>query len=831
MEKSMDCTDTTEQGFKLNGTSGYFQNMGVDVMAFDDIYPEGHQSGVSILMHGHRVATNGDIRFEQTPGQWQPVPKQGIRTLDVAANSITTSLGFPDTARHLNGFNPMIYPDFQFDYKVTVKGAGASVLVTVDLDQPVPDRFLGKLCFDLELFPGTLFGKPWIMDKKQGFFPEQPNGPVRAQSPNFPHTGDFAQSEAKADLKRLSGDNKGYSPIIADDLIAEPYAVGKRFTVRPDDAFNRFTIESEGTELKLYDGRMNHNNGWFVVSSEIPAGATLNAIQWVITPNIVETWKYPAVVQTSQVGYHPKQSKTAIIELDRRENNREKPVLLIITESGEQEVFAADGQEWGQFLRYNYLKFDFTDIQEEGLYKVRYGTSESSIFRIAGDVYDRGIWQPVLEYFLPVQMCHMRVNEKYRVWHGLCHDDDARMAPVNYNHYDGYAQGPSTLSRYQPGDAVPGLNVGGWHDAGDFDLRVESQSGEFYVLTLTYEAFGVDYDATAICQETRITEIHQPDGKNDILQQIEHGVLSVVGGYRALGRLYRGIICNDLRQYVLLGDSAAMTDGIKGNADDRWVFTENNPSRELTTAAHLAAASRAMKGFNDSLGEQALLAARELFDVTDGTGRARTAKIHAAVELLLTTGESKYKDLLLSETEFIAGAMDKVGWFVGRAEKAMNDNRFTKAIREALPALKEQFARQSAETPYGIPYRPHIWGAGWNIQRLGYEYYFLHKAYPGIFDSELIFNALNFILGCHPGSNTMSFASGVGAKSATVGYGLNRADWSYIPGGVISGTALIRPDFPELLVFPYLWQQVEYVLGGGSSHYMFLVLAVQQMLQ
>ena len=828
MVTSIDCAACQEPEFKLNKASGYFQNRGVDVMAFDDIYPEGHQSGVSVIMHGNRVATNGDIRFEQTPGQWQPVPKQGERELDDAANTITTTLGYPDTSRHLNGFNPMIYPDFEFNYKVIVKGEGTSVKVTVDLDRPIPEKFVGKICFDLELFPGALFGKPWIMDNRQGIFPEQPNGPILALSPNYMHTGNYGQTDAKADMKHLSGDNKGYNPMIADDLIAEPYAVGKRFTLRPEDPFNRLTIESKGTDLKFYDGRMNHNNGWFVISSEVPAGATKNAIRWVITPNVVDTWKYAAVVQTSQVGYHPNQAKTAIIELDKQECERVNPLLFKITETGEKLAYSALGQEWGQFLRYNYLKFDFTDIREEGLYKVRYGTSESSVFRIAGDVYDRGVWQPVLEYFLPVQMCHMRVNEKYRVWHGLCHDDDARMAPVNYNHFDGYVQGPSTLTEYKPGDVVPGLNIGGWHDAGDFDLRVESQSGEFYTLTLAYEAFGVNYDATTIDQDTRITEIHQPDGKNDILQQIEHGVLSVVGGYRALGRLYRGIICNDLRQYVLLGDSAAITDGIKGNGDDRWVFTENNPPRELTTAAHLAAASRALKGFNDPLSAQAMEAATELFRVTDGTDRARVAKVHAAVELLLTTGEREYKDFLLSETEFIVGTIDKVGWFVARAEKAMQDAAFTKAIHEALPALKEQFARQSTETPYGIPYRPHIWGAGWGIQRMGYEYYFLHQAYPDVFDPDMIFNALNFVLGCHPGSNTMSFASGVGAKSATVGYGLNRADWSYIPGGVISGTALIRPDFPELLVFPYLWQQAEYVLGGGSSHFMFLALATQQ---
>ncbi len=820
--------NTTSQGFQLDGTTGYFQCMGVDVMAFDDIYPEGHQSGVSIIMHGNRVATNGDVRFEQTPGQWQPVPKQRKREADAAANTITTSLHYPDSSRHLKGFNPTIYPDFEFDYKVIVKGEGNSVRVTMDLERPIPEKYVGKLCFNMELFPGALVGKPWIMDSKQGFFPEQPNGPVHSQPSNYFHTGDFCEPDAKADRKILTGENKEYNPMIADDIIAEPYAVGKRFTVRPDDPYNRFTIESKGADLKLYDGRMNHNNGWFVISSEVPAGATQTAIEWVITPNVVESWTYPPVVQTSQVGYHPNQTKTAIIELDKRDGKREKPVLLKITETGEREVFTAEGQEWGKFLRYHYLKFDFSNIREEGLYQIRYGSSMSSIFRIAEDVYDRGIWQPVLEYFLPVQMCHMRVNEKYRVWHGLCHDDDARMAPVNYNHFDGYVQGPSTLTKYKPGDSVPGLNVGGWHDAGDDDLRVESQSGEVYILTLAYEAFHVNYDVTTIDQEKRITEIHQPDGKNDILQQIEHGVLSVVAGYRALGRLYRGIICGDLRQYVILGDTTNITDNIKGNADDRWVFTENNPPRELTTAAHLAAASRALKGFNDELSQQALEAACELFKVTDGSGNARAARVHAAAELFLATGGQEYRDFLLSETEFIASAIDKVGWFLGRVEQAVNDAGFSKAIRSALPALREQMAQLSAETPYGIPYRPHIWGAGWGIQKLGFEYYYLHKAYPDVFGTDVIFNSLNFVLGCHPGSNTMSFASGVGTKSATVGYGLNRADWSFIPGGVISGTALIRPDFPELLVFPYLWQQVEYVLGGGSSHFMFLALAAQQ---
>lgn len=814
------------QNFQL-GESGYFQNKGVNVMAYDDIYPEGHQGGVSIIMHGNRVATNGDIRLEPTPGQWQPVPKQNKRHADINGNTITAYLTFPDSSRHMTGFNPMIYPDLMFNYTVSVRGEGAAVVVTVDLDRPVPEKFLGKVGFNLELFPGALFGKPWIMDKQTGVFPQQPNGPTRYEPTNHKHQGDF-NPEGKASVEQLAG--TGYSPIIADDIVSEPYAVGKRFTVRPDDPYNKFTIESTNAELKLYDGRMNHNNGWFVVRGEVPAGKTKGAIEWIITPNVVDEWLYKPVIQTSQIGYHPNQPKEAVIELDNRDTSRYQAVLYRITDGGMKEILTKNGVEWGEFLRYNYLKFDFSEIKEEGLYQVSYGDSKSSIFRIAGDVYDRGVWQPVLEYFLPVQMCHMRVNEKYRVWHDFCHLDDARMAPVDFNHIDGYVQGESTLTKYNPGDVVPGLNIGGWHDAGDFDLRVESQAGETYILTLAYESFNVDYDVTNIDQLSRITEIHQPDGKPDMLQQIENGALTVVGGYRALGRLYRGIICNDLRQYVMLGDAGAMTDGIIGNEDDRWVFTENNPNRELTTAAQMAAASRVLKGFNDTLSVQALEVARELFDITIETRFSKSAKVHAAAELYLTTGEGPYKDYLLQETEFITQNIGRIGWFIGRAEKKMNNAEFTEAVREALFGFRDQLDKQGAETPYGVPYRPNIWGAGWDIQRFGYSHYFLHTAYPDIFGPEYVYNALNFILGCHPGSNTVSFASGVGAVSATVGYGLNRADWSYIPGGVVSGTALIRPDFPELLEFPFLWQQVEYVMGGGSSHYMFLVLAAQQLL-
>ena len=822
------------QTFQLN-SDGYFNAGGTDVMAFSDFYPEGHQGGVCVIMNGHRIATNGDIRLEATPGQWQPVPKQLNRRVE--GGKIITTLCYPDSSRHLTGFNPMVYPDWHVNYTVTVEPQGKSILVTVDLDKPVPDFLLGKAGFNLEFYPGELFGKPWLMNDQSGIYPQQPNTPLLQVPTNRGHDGNyFAGRGQKADLTQLDGTD--YSPLRADDIIASPYAIGRKFTSRPDDCSQRLTVESLTGDLKLYDGRMNHNNGWFVLRSEIAPGATKGAVRWLITPAVDETWRYPAVIQTSQVGYLPQQPKRIVIETDKRETKVDNVQLVRIGADGETVVRETSAKVWGQFLRYRYITADFSDVTEPGLYQVRYGNSRSSVFRIAGDVYERGVWQPVVEYFLPVQMCHVRVAEKYRIWHDACHLDDALMARVG-NHFDGYDQ-RAGLSKYKEGEQVPGVNIGGWHDAGDFDLRVESQAGEAYILALAYEQFHPDIDVTAIDQTHHRVEIHEPDGKNDILQQVENGALTVVRSYQALGRLYRGIICSTLRQYAMLGDAAAMTDGVTGNDDDRWIFTEDNPMRALSTAAQLAGAARALRGFNDALAKECLDIAAELYRQTQVNDRMAGMKLQTAVELYLTTGEAEYLDFILARQDAIVKNIARTGWFTARMAKLLEaksqakgissrDRKayraFATAFRTALADYKANLDRQAAETPYGVPYRPSIWGAGWDIQRFGFEYYFLTNAYPDIFPKETVYNALNFVLGCHPGSNTASFASGVGACSATVAYGLNRADWSYIPGGVVSGTALIRPDFPELLKFPYLWQQTEYVLGGGSSHYMFLVLA------
>ena len=722
---------------------------------------------------------------------------------------------YPDESRNRKGFNPIIYPDLNFSYNVRVIGEGKKFRIVVDLENPLPDEWIGKVGFNLELFPGLLFGKSWYMDSKSGIFPPQPDGPMQK-------------------------DRDG-------DWQASPMAVGKSLTIAPGVPAQTMVIRSLKADLQLLDGRFHHNNGWFVVRSIIPAGATKGAVEWEVAPNVLPDFVQKPVVHVSEVGYHPDQPKIATVELDQADTNIKNVVLLRISEDGNAvTVKSGKPEKWGKYLRYNYYQFDFSDIKKPGIYKVKYGDYETDPFKIDSDVYQRFVWQPTLEYFLPVQMCHMRVSEGYRVWHGLCHDDDALMAPIDTNHFDGYAQGPSTLTKYKPLEQVPGLNVGGWHDAGDYDLRVESQSGTVWTLAMAYEQFGINYDQTTIDEKNKETEIHRPDGKPDALQQVEHGVLSILGGYENLGRLYRGIICNSLQQYVLLGDGDNMTDGLKynpklginektatesGKPDDRWVFTEENPGRELTVSQGLAAAARVLKGFDDDMAARCLKAATELYAGNQTISR-RTAsgKINAAAELFLTTNDKKYLNDILGMKDQVISSISRTGVSIARIWDRIDDEAFKSDVLVAFKNLSQRLDGQEKQNPFGVPYNIAIWGDGWNIQELGLQQYFLCKYLPDVFHKDLVFNALNFVLGNHPGENTSSFASGVGSQSVTTAYGFNRAAWTYIPGGVVSGTGIIRPDFPELKVWPYFWQQTEYVMGGGATHFMFLVLAANDLL-
>jgi hypothetical protein len=91
-----------QSSFTLNKLE-YFEKGGVNVMAFQDIYPDGHQGGVAVIMHGS-VLLPMVISASMRPGPVAADTKTAGRLVDPATGSITVSLPIPTGKKR--GFNP-----------------------------------------------------------------------------------------------------------------------------------------------------------------------------------------------------------------------------------------------------------------------------------------------------------------------------------------------------------------------------------------------------------------------------------------------------------------------------------------------------------------------------------------------------------------------------------------------------------------------------------------------------------------------------------------------------------------------------------------------------
>ena len=808
-EKPQEKAAKPSAGWILNDEE-YFERPGVSVLVFHDTYPEGKQGGIEIIQHGERVAAVGDLRLEPAPGQWGELPVVGKRLVDRAANRAEVPLRFEKEG---------------IEYRVRVDPDGDALYVTVDLARPLPAEFLGRAGFNLELFPTAYFGKSYHLGRTNAVFSRQGNGPCERDG-----------------------------PIIRPAVLAE----GPLFVAAPEDPLRRLAIESLSGDLKFIDGRSTQSHGWFLVRSLIPAGATTNAVRWKITPNAVPGWRRPPIIGISQVGYHPQQDKRAVIELDPRTTFLGEATLLKVDpEKGPVPVLKRLLVRWGHFLRYDYALFDFTAVREAGVYVVRYGDVQTSPFRISPEIYRRDVWQPTLETFLPVQMCHVRVIDRGRIWHGACHLDDALQAPPNLDldFIEGYRQGSGTETPFTADQYIPGLDRGGWHDAADHDLAAGAQAWATMLLALSRETFDLDSDQTSVDPARRSVVLHVPDGKPDILQQVVHGVENLLTGYRTAGHSFAGITDPSLEQYGTLGEPGVLTDNrvfdpslgideVKGNRsgrrDDRYAFTNRDSGMEYSAAAALAASSRVLRGFDDSLARECLATAIKAWEFEQSHApdrqpnpyipeRADSQEVLATAELLITTREARFAERLKILLPVIEAQVEEVGWAAARALPLVHDKEFSKRMDLILSGYATKLGKDLAKTPYGVPFEPRIWGITWDIQEYAVRQYFLQQAFPQAFGRENVLRVLNYVLGCHPASST-SLVSAVGAQSMTVAYGINLNDWTHIPGGGISGPSLIRPDFPELKEpFPFLWQQAEYVLTGAAT-YVFTVLAADRLL-
>src|SRR5580698_4098599 len=146
----------------------YLETQGFSVFLYDSTYHpvfvDQKNTAMEMILHGQRIATNGDVRLMPTPEQWDLVATLKGRQADKATNRLTANLAFPT---------------FDVSYTLEVAAEPGGVKVSVNLDKPLPPKLVGRAGFNLEFLPSIYMGKTYLVDgSNAGIFPRTPNDPM-----------------------------------------------------------------------------------------------------------------------------------------------------------------------------------------------------------------------------------------------------------------------------------------------------------------------------------------------------------------------------------------------------------------------------------------------------------------------------------------------------------------------------------------------------------------------------------------------------------------------------------------------------------------------------
>ena len=779
------------QDLQLNDQE-YFERQGVNVLvysnSFDGGFNDEKNSGIEIIHHGVRTIQGGAVRLNNTPEQWDLVPKMTSRKVDREKGTIEVGLR---------------YDDYDFDSRVVVTAKGKGVEIAVWLDKPVPEKLIGEAGFNLEFLPSQYWLKTFSMDGRLNRFPRY----ATSQTTTRPN------SEKPRQYKGFKTyDDRGTDRFV-DPL---PLETGHSILMASDSPERMIRITSSDAELRLYDGRMLAQNGWYVLRSILPKGKTGKVITWTVEPHAIPGWIREPNIGFCQVGYIPSQPKIAVIELDKQDKPQATASLIRIKDDGStEEAFKGDIKVWGPYYKYNYVKFDFSSVTEPGIYYIQYGTAKTNNFLIDQHVYDK-ITDATTDVWVPIHMNHMYVNEGYRTWHGEPFKEGYLQAPPS-DHFDLHSQGETTDTKYKPYELIPGLNIGGFFDAGDFDIETNSNINVVQNLIRACDLFKPLRDETFVSQEQRYVDLHRPDGVPDILQFIEHGTLNLVAQAEQIGHMAQTLSNSVLDNYHHLGDAASITDGLhydpslkpyevsadgkrSGTPDDMWAFTTRSPFLDMQAADMFAAASRVLRGYNDDLAQRALTQSKRL--------------------------REEAKELMEKQTrKFPNFQMMGGGWWTLQNKLdsiPMKDESYKEELRPKVEELSKMLQDLDKQNPYGVPIGLGNWAGGGQTLSFGTTVCYAHLYYPDIIKKDEIYRVANWIFGCHPYHN-YSFVAAVGAaRPKQVFYGNNRADFSFIPGNVAPGLLFRHPDhFENFDDWPFLWGQNEGTIAGNTQYIIF----------
>jgi hypothetical protein len=268
-----------------------------------------------------------------------------------------------------------------------------------------------------------------------------------------------------------------------------------------------------------------------------------------VVPDYVEGWDVaPGKIAFSHAGYAPGTTKTALASgLSAHQFSLVEADTGKVTYTGPVEIRKT---QLGTFQ-----VLDFSQVQRPGTYFLRAGDVTTRSFRIGTDIWRDSIWKVI--NFMYSERCGTVIPGI----HGICHQDDYTVH----------------------GDQRIVVN-GGYHDAGDLSETGNTPAMAYALLTL----------AERLQQEN-----DDPELLNRVIEEAKWGLNWVLktrfgGGYRSTGQ-----------------NISYWTDGLMGDADDRFGKAVKDPQWNFRVAAVEALASRVLQSSDPELARRSLATAKE----------------------------------------------------------------------------------------------------------------------------------------------------------------------------------------------------------------------------
>lgn len=312
----------------------------------------------------------------------------------------------------------------------------------------------------------------------------------------------------------------------------------------------------------------------------------------------VEGWDVSAgTIAFSQAGYIPGVSKIAVA------SSLTAHTFSLVDKSTGKAVLTAPIEEKKTGLG-SFQVLDFSTVDRPGTYILHAGNTTTRPFRIGNDVWTDSIWKTI--NFMYSERCGTVIPGV----HGVCHQDDYTVH----------------------GDQRIVVN-GGYHDAGDLSATGNTPAMSYALFTL----------ADRLQQQGE-----DPVLSNRLIEEAKWGLnwmlkMRFGNGFRSTGQLI-----------------SYWTDGIMGDADDRFGEAVNDPEWNFRAASLEALAARVLKNSDPELARRSLATAEEdwkfaadglkkaapipeVYGQKDDLERISFGAI-ASIDLYQATGNSEFAD-------------------------------------------------------------------------------------------------------------------------------------------------------------------------------------------